>query len=425
VDGNAVRFFYREQFFRAIAVFSLDLCMLPSHLYNLADPDNPDHDPNASPEKQGDYINDNPHNIDWVGLGPYQLTTWERGRFLEAKKFDRFWNQDPAYAGYMDTFRWTHVDDDNLALQALLNHEVDIFDRVKSEDFLGAATMQEVFTNDFYKAYTYTGNIGYTGWNTYKPHLSDVRVRTALAHAFDVNEWIRTNYEGLALPATGTQFWFGPGYNRDVEMYPCDPQKAQELLAEAGWYDRDGNGIVDKDGQDLVIEALMPSGNKASEKFLQKLQESFEKVGVRLTITSLEWAQFLERILDRDFDACNLAWSLTDVESDPFSLWHSSEAAPDRRTSNHSGLRDDEVDRLIVAIRRELDDEKRHDLLMQLHARVYELQPYLFGWNIPRKIAFNKKLHGVKLYKFNPGYRLRDMYYGEGTPGTRPIGSSS
>jgi peptide/nickel transport system substrate-binding protein len=325
----------------------------------------------------------------------------------------------------MDTLRWTHVDDDNLALQALLNHEVDIFDRVKSEDFLGAATMQDVFTKDFYKAYTYTGNIGYTGWNTYRPHLSDVRVRTALAYAFDVREWLRTNYEGLALPASGTQFWFGPAYNRDVEMYPYDPQKAQELLAEAGWYDRDGNGIVDKDGKDLVIEALMPSGNKASEKFLQKLQESFEKVGVRLTITSLEWAQFLERILDRDFDACNLAWSLTDVESDPFSLWHSSEAEHGRRTSNHSGLRDEEVDRLIVAIRRELDDDKRHDLLMRLHARIYELQPYLFGWNIPRKIAFNKQLHGVKLYKFNPGYRLRDMYYAEGTPGTRPLGSSS
>ena len=424
-DGNSVRFFYREQFFRAIAVFSLDLCLLPSHLYNLADPDNPDHDPNASPEKQGAYINDNPHNIDWVGLGPYALTTWERGRYLEAKKYEGFWNPDPAYAGYMDVLRWTHVDDDNLAFQALLNHEVDIFDRVKSEDFLGAATMQEVFTNDFYKAYTYVGNLGYTGWNTYRPHLSDVRVRRALAHAFDVRGWLRTNYEGLALPASGSQFWFGPGYNHDTEMYPYDPEKAQELLAEAGWYDRDGDGIVDKDGEALVIEALMPSGNKASEKFLQKLQESFEGVGVQLTIVSLEWAQFLERILDRDFDACNLAWVLNDTESDPFSLWHSEEADPDRRTSNHSGLRDPEVDRLIEAIRRELDPDARHELFMDLHQRIYELQPYMFGWNVPRKIAFNKNLRGVKLYKFSPGYRLRDMYYAEGTPGTRPLGSSS
>ncbi|GJM43944.1 MAG: hypothetical protein DHS20C21_07860 [Gemmatimonadota bacterium] len=425
VGPDAIRFFYKEQYFRAIAVFDLAFTLLPSHLYNLNDPDNPDYNPDATDAEQGTYINENPHNLDWVGLGPYQLTKWERGRFLEAKKFDGFYNKDPAFSGYMDTLRWTHVDDDNLAFQALLNGEVDIFDRVKSEDFMGAATQQEVFTKNFYKSYTYLGSLGYTGWNLFRPHLSDVRVRTALAHAFDVKEWIRTNYEGLALPATGSQFWFGPGYNRDVKLLPYDIERAQELLAEAGWYDRDGNGIVDKDGEDLEIEFLMPSGNKASEKLLQKMQESYEKIGVSMKITAMEWAQFLERILDRDFDACNLAWALTDVESDPFSLWHSKEADPNRRTSNHSGLQDPEVDRLIDAIRKELDPDARHLLYMDLHARLYELQPYLFGWNVPKKIAFNRALHGVKLYKFSPGYRLRDMYYAEGTPGTRPLGSST
>ena len=39
----------------------------------------------------------------------------------------------------------------------------------------------------------------------------------------------------------------------------------------------------------------------------------------------------------------------------------------------------------------------------ELHTRIYEMQPYMFGWNVPRKIAINKKLRGVKLYKFDPG----------------------
>jgi peptide/nickel transport system substrate-binding protein len=407
----------------AVQRFGLDFCLLPSHLYNLKDPTNADYDPDATQLEQGDWINDNRHNNDFVGLGPYKLETWERGRYLEAKKFDKFFDPDPTYAGYMDTIRWTHVDDDNLAFQALLNNEVDIFDRVKSEDFLGAATKQDVFVKGFYKAYTYVGTLGYTGWNMYSPKLSDVRVRTALSYAFDVKDWIRTNYEGLALPATSTMFWFGPAYNHDVKVNPYDPEKAQELLADAGWYDRNGNGIADKDGQELSIEALMPTGNKASEKLLQKMQESFEQVGVQLTIHSLEWASFLERILDRNFDACNLAWALSDVESDPFQLWHSSEAVHDRRTSNHSGLSDEIVDDLIERGRRELDPEKRHEIWHQLHARVYELQPYLFGWNVPRKIAFNKNLRGVKLYKFSPGYNPRDFYYEEGTPGTRPLES--
>ncbi|MEZ4654930.1 MAG: ABC transporter substrate-binding protein [Candidatus Eisenbacteria bacterium] len=421
VDPLVVRYYYGKQYFLALQTFDLSFCQLPSHLYNLLDPTNKDYDPKASLEKQGTYINENPHNIDWVGLGPYQLVKWERGQYLEAKKFDKFWNPDPAYSGYMDVLRWRHIDDDNLAFQALLNGEVDIFDRVKSEDFMGAATKDPAFTDKFYKAFTYTGSVGFTVWNTLQPQLSDPKVRTALAYAFDVKDWIRTNYEGLALPATYSAFRLGPAYNRDVKVLPYDIEKAQSLLTEAGWYDRDNNGIVDKDGEDLVIEVLMPSGNKASEKLLQKMQESYEKIGVKLTIQPYEWATFIEHLLDSDYDAANLAWVLSDIESDPYGSWHQAEADPNRRTSNYANFRDQQASDLIDQIRVELDPQKRYALEKQLHARIYELQPFLFGWNVPRKIAFNKDLRGVKLYKFDPGYRLRDMYYEEGTPGTRPM----
>lgn len=317
LDPHTVRFFFREQYFAAIQTFDLAFCILPSHLYNLKDPSNPDHDPNASAAREGEYINQNPHNIDWVGLGPYKLDAWERGQYLEASRFDRHFRSDPAETGYADVLRWRYISDDNLAFQALLNGEIDIFDRVKSEDFLGAATQQEAFTNNFYKAFTYLGNVGFTVWNVYRPQLSDVRVRTALAHAFDVKDWIRTNYQGLALPATFAMFRFGGAYNRDVDVYPYDLEKAQDLLADAGWIDRDGNGIVDKDGKDLTIQLMMPSGNKASETLLQKMQESFEKIGVKCSIQPFEWATFIERIRERDFDSANLAWALSDVEGDP------------------------------------------------------------------------------------------------------------
>ncbi len=421
LDAQTVRFFYREQYFGALQAFGLGLCILPSHLYNLADSTNPDHDPGAGAEQMGAYINNNPHNIDWVGLGPYHLTRWERGRYLEAERFADYFETDPAETGYLDVIRWTHIDDDNVAFQALLNGEVDIFDRLKSEDFMGAATQEPIFTDQFYKAFTYLGSVGFTVWNTYRPQLADARVRTALSHAWDVRGWIRTSYKGLALPATFSMFRFGPGYNQEVVANPYDPERARQLLSEAGWYDRDGDGIVDKDGTGLTIELLMPSGNKASETFLQSMQESFEQVGIKVTIQPFEWATFLERILERNFDGANLAWTLGDIEGDPFGSWHGSEAEHGRRTGNMSGLRDAVVDSLIESGRRELQPEKRHVIWKELHARIYELQPFLWGQNVPRKIAFSKQLRGVKLYKFSPGYRLRDFYYEEGTPGTRPV----
>ncbi|GJM22292.1 MAG: hypothetical protein DHS20C15_22070 [Planctomycetota bacterium] len=421
LDAHTVRFFRDEQYFGTKASFGLDFCILPSHLYNLADADNAEHDAAADAQRQGEFVNDHPANKAWVGLGPYRVTKWETGQYLEAQRFADYWKKDPAEAGYLDTLRWRFIDNDDSALQALLNEEIDIFTRVKTEDFVGEVTRTELFLRNYYKVLAYVGNLGYTSWNLRRTKFKDLRVRQALAHAFDVRGWIETNYEGLALWSTASTFWFGPGYNHSVENIEYDVEMAEDLLSEAGWYDRNGNGIIDKDGEDFVLEVLMPSGNKASEKFLQAMQEAYKQVGIQVKIQGYEWATMLEHLLDRDFDAVNMAWTIPDPESDPKQIWHGSESGIDTRSSNHAGLNDPEVDRLIDAGRRELDPAKRYVIWRQLHERIHSQQPYLFGWTVPRKLAINKKLHGVKIYKFEPGFRLRDLYYAEGTPGTRPL----
>jgi len=425
LDPLTVRFFYKTQYYSAMETFNDTLCILPSHLYNLLDKDCKDYKPDATLEERGTYINDNPHNIDWVGLGPYKLTKWERGQYIEAERFKDYFEKDPRKAGYADVLRWRYIDNDDGAFQGLLNDEIDIFRRVKTEDYFGELTNSELFKSKFYKAYSYVGQYGYTCWNMYRSKFSDVRVRTALAYAFDNKGWVASKYMGLAVPVTGPAFFLSPAYDHGVQVLPYDPGKAEELLAEAGWYDRDGDGIVDRDGENMVIEFLMPSGNKASEALGQKLQESYAKVGVKVVVQPLEWASFLERMLNRDFDCCNLAWVIPELESDPKQIWHSEEAVFEKRSSNHAGYADPLSDQLIDKLRMELDADKRQDLWHQLHKRIYELQPYLFGQTPPTKFAFSKKLRGVKLYNFAPGYRMRDMYFEEGTPGTRPLTPAS
>jgi len=420
LDRHAVRFFLRRQYFLSESLFNQGLCLLPSHLYNLRDPDCKEHDPEATDEQCGKFINDNPHNIQWVGLGPYKLKEWAPNQYIEAERFPSYYEKDPARAGYVDTIRWRYIDNDDSAFTALLNGEIDIFRRVKSEQYFGAETESQQFTDKFYKAYSYTGQYNYTGWNTTRNMFKDVRVRTALAHAFDVRGWVKTKYKDLAVPITGPVFFLSPFYDQDVTALPYAPEKAEELLAEAGWYDRNGDGTADKDGEEFVFELLYPSGNRASQDFGQKLQESYAKVGVGVKLQPLEWATYKERLLDRDFDACNSAWTMPEPESDPRQMWASSEAAKPR-SSNYSGYVDPESDRLIDAIETEPDAEARIPLWHALHARIYALQPYLFGQTPPLKYAISKRLHGVRLYGFPPGYRVRDMWFAEGTPGTRPI----
>lgn len=411
-DDRSVRVVFEQQLYSTMKDLS-ELCLVPAHIYDLSDEANPAHNPQATPTQQAEHVNENPTNHLWVGLGPYRVTAFNQ-EYIEAVRFDDYF--DPDNGGYVETIRWRHIADDQTAFQALINGELDWFDRVKSEDYFGGATAAETFTGDFYKGYFYTGTYGFTGWNMYRPHLKEDVVRRALAHAFDFEEYKRTNYKGLCNQVTGPAPFFSMGYDHDVDPFPYDLDLAEEMLAEAGWYDRDGDDIIDKDGVPMVIKFMMPSGNDASTNFGLKYQESLAKIGVKFDIVQFEWATFLEKIRNRDFDCCNLAWVPT-LEPDPEQIWHSKWGEFEKRGSNLAGMMDPKVDALIESIQRELDVEKRMSMRKELHRYLYERQPYLFMYNVPRKFACNKDIRGVELVKIPPGYIIRRWHYPVGVKG--------
>ena len=421
LDRLTVRFFYEKQYFLA----EQQLCEIPllaKHIYDLRDPDCAQYDKDANPTvaQLAEHINNNEKNNNWVGLGPYRVTVYDPSQYIEGEHFDDYYDADhPLYGGYFDTIRWRYIGDDNAAFQALLNEELDYYARVKSEAYFGEATKQGAFTKSFYKGYFYTGTYGYTGWNLLRPQLKDKAVRHALAHAFDMEEWRKTKYRGLAKLVTGPQNYFSLGYDRTVEPMAYDPDLSEELLAEAGWYDRDGDGIADKDGVKLEIEFLYPSGNDASKDFGIAYQEALGELGIKLNLRSLEWATFLERVLDREFDSINLAW-VPPLESDPEQLWDSESGQPGVRSSNHSAVMDPKIDEIIARGQRELDKGKRAEIWKELHRYIADLQPYLFMMNSPRKFAMSKKIRGLQTFQISPGYDPRRWYYPKGTPGTRP-----
>lgn len=423
VDDLTVRFFSDKQDAFALGGLGTSLTLLPSHIYDLSDPDNPDHDENASAAKQAEHINDNPHNKLWVGLGPYQIVDWNQ-QWVDAKRFVDEKGQ-PAYfdlsnAGYFDGIRWRYIQDDQGSMNALLNGELDYFGRVKSEDYFEGQTLTETFTDTFFKGHFYTGFYGYTGWNLYDPALKDIAVRKAICHAFDFDSYLTNQYNGLAYRVTGPVPYISPAYNHDVEPLEYDPDLALEILEDAGWYDRDDDGIADKDGVKLEIEFLYPGGNDASKIFGRALQEAVADLGIKINLETMEWATFLERIKTREFQGCNLAW-IPELESDPEQLWGSKWGEYERKSSNNSGLQDAEVDELIARIQTEVDRDKRFAIWKDFHAKIYALQPYLFMYNVPRKYAANLKIRGIKHTPIDPGYVLRDWYYVDpSVPGTRP-----
>jgi peptide/nickel transport system substrate-binding protein len=398
---HTIRFVFAEPYFLALSTFDDDLTILPAHRYDLTDPDHPAHDPDADASAQAEHVNRHPGNRDWIGLGPYRLERLEPDTIV-ARRFDGYF--DPARGGFLDEIRWRHFAGAEAAERALLEGELDFYDRLSSADYRAGLSELPEFRARCIKGLYVTPYFGYVAWNVQRPELADARVRRALAASFDWESWIADFYDGLAFRVTGEQFAGSPNYDRELAPVPYDPRAAEALLVEAGWYDRDGDGVADRDGRPLSIELLSPAGNAASAAFGLAFQEQLAAVGVRLELVELEWATLSERLSARDFDAVGLGLTL-DLENDPEQLWHSRGA--DVPSSNRSGLADPEVDRLIEAIQVELDDARRAELFHALQRRVHELQPFLFGVTVARRFALARRVRNVELFALEPGYALR------------------
>ena len=151
-----------------------------------------------------------------------------------------------------------------------------------------------------------------------------------------------------------------------------------------------------------------------------KIQESLEPLEIHVDLEPIEWATFLDRLKKREFDGCNLAW-VPGPEDDPEQLWHSKWGAPEAESSNNAGVRDPQIDAWIEAGQRELDFDKRQAYWHKIHNRIYnDIQPYLFGFNVPRKFAMSKRIRGVQNFTLDPGYSIRRWYFADpGEKGTR------
>jgi peptide/nickel transport system substrate-binding protein len=219
--------------------------------------------------------------------------------------------------------------------------------------------------------------LGYTyvGYNLKNPLFQDKRVRRALTHAINREEIVRYVLYDLGMVATGpfpNQLWY---WNPRVKPIPYDRQKARELLAEAGWKDTHGDGILERDGRPFRFTLITNSGNDIRRDVAVLVQRQLREIGIDVTIELYEWSVFLNDFIDvKHFDACILGWSLS-VDPDAYEIWHSSQIDKGFNFVSYQNL---EVDRLLEEGRREYDHEKRKKIYWRIHELIAEDQPYTF-----------------------------------------------
>lgn len=359
-----------------------ELRVLPEHFYST-----------------GDFRRD--FNDRALGSGPYRVVRREPGKEVVLRRRPDFWGTRP----HIETIVFKVITDHGTAWNAVKRGDID-------ETMIGSDTwLRErndpalAATLDFRRFYTL--NYNYIAWNTRDPLLRDSRVRRAFAMCVPVDVIVRDLYHGTARAMSGP---FTPddwAFNPNVPVIRYDPDGARRTLAEAGWIDTNGDGILDRGGKRLGFDLVIMSGSATARQIAQMLQAEMKNVGIAMEIVMLDGATALERLLAGNYQATYLSWDL-DPDPDPYALFHSTQMPP--RGQNFVFYSDPRADRLIDAGRREFDRSKRRQLYWQLHELLSEAQPYTWLIQVSVKWAINKRVRGIDV-SHGPGLFL--WYPGE------------
>jgi len=348
---------YGEPYAKALITWAMDI--LPKHAM------------------EGEDLLNTKYSREPLGAGPYKLKEWVAGSQVVLEANPDFFEGKP----FLDQVVYRIIPDLSTQFLEMKAGNLDAMDLTPLQYLYQTSGLGWDFSfNKFeYLASGYT----FLGFNMKHPFFQDVRVRRAIDHAIDRREIVKGVLYGLGEAANGP---YKPGtwqYNEDVVPRDFNIAKALQLLAEAGWTDTDGDGVLDKDGVPFAFSIITNQGNTQRIKTGVILQQRLRDVGIVVDLRTVEWAAFIKEFVDKGrFDAIILGWNIMQ-DPDIYSVWHSSMAVDGGL--NFTRYTNNELDDLLVRGRKlvELDDRKPiYDRVQQI---LHDEVPYCFLY-VPKSL---------------------------------------
>jgi peptide/nickel transport system substrate-binding protein len=349
------------------------------------------------------------HDINlFNGAGPYKITAWEPGQTMTLTKKKNHWSEGKTgmyEAAYPEKIIYVINREPNSYILEFKKQKYDasVFLEVKA---LLELEKDKNFTENYNYAFMPTHSYNYIAVNMkpdgvkHKKLFTDVRVRRAMAMLCPYEEMNKIAFGGRAKRIVVPISPFKEEYNKELVPIANNVEEAKKLLAEAGWKDADGDGILEKkvDGEILKMEFNIGYMTTApSWKDLATIAaEGFYKAGVKATATPLDFNVAIDNLKNHDFDMIVSAWQGVSVPDDHEQVWSTKSWAS--KGSNFVGWGDAKSDALIDSMRHELDEPKRIAMSRRFQQRIYDEQPYIFLFSSIRRIAISKKFGKPEMY---------------------------
>ncbi|MFW6381078.1 MAG: ABC transporter substrate-binding protein [Bacillota bacterium] len=236
-----------------------------------------------------------------VGTGPFEFVEWEHDSQITLEAFEDYWDGRP----YLDKVVFRVVPENTTRVMGLKGEDLDLIDNFGPQN---VSTIKEA---DNLKLLSQPGmNVSYMAMNQLKEPLDNKKVRQAINWAVDKESIIEGAYSDSAesaknpLPPT---LW---GYNDRVDDYGYDPEKAKELLAEAGY----------EDGFEIDLwypnnpRPYMPEGKKVA----QAIQSNLKEVGIDVELVTHDWGTYLDKLENGEHDMSLIGWIGDNGDPDNF-----------------------------------------------------------------------------------------------------------
>lgn len=348
-------------------------------------------------------------NENTVGSGPFQVVEWQKGQFWRLQRNPYYWGKKPA----VDEVIFREFNNDDAMVQALKKGEIDAAENIPPNLFRSLQGEKDIT-----QVNSYGFGLVHIGFNTGAPQgdgnpaLRDVRVRQAIEHAIDR----KTLFDKVMLgygKIGGTLV--PPGlalYHLDLpksDLLGFAPEESKRLLAEAGYRDTDGNGIVDKGGQDLVLRYYTRSERADSSKEAQFISAWLKDVGIGTKVKAYSDNTLTDVITAGDFDIFSWGWGsdptpdfilsvVTCGQRPPHGIW--SDTYYCNKTYDKEYFKQKTI----------LDPNEQAKLIKKMQRQIWEASPYVILYYDPDLQAYRNDHFTGWVHQPEPGGPIMFSY---------------
>jgi peptide/nickel transport system substrate-binding protein len=322
------------------------------------------------------FFEDNDAATTVIGTGPYVFAEYRIDQDLTMTRFEDYWGDKP----YFETAIHRFIPDETAAINALLGGEIDFVASIIAEGMDRVFTVSE--NNDNIALTLIPGTeVSYWALNTHVKVFQDIRVRQAIQYGHNRQAHIDAATAGTATPSASMAVPAGVAWDSDYTPYPYNPDKAVQLLKEAGY----GPG-------ELVLD--FPFANVAWHTIMaQVFQAEMAEVGITINLRSLDLATWLDQVNTQG------QYEVFQITSGaPLTNYGCGRGRQPFGKDNRAFC-DDGMDKLIAKVEAQSDWDAYVDAQRELHNYVAD-QGWIFATKKPNiPVLYRSDLVGIKEHR--------------------------